>query len=185
VSCAKNGWTDRDAVWILDSSRLREPGTRWGSRSQCEGVIFTRKVHAGHFLHSSAVSYAKWLNRLRCRLGCGLGWAERNTSRGAHWRNLANTIESSVCGSNAALCQITLTTWSYPYTLEMSNESIIHRLSVTQFSVPAVFSPWCGTSSDKCLLLWHHFLSKMVIIWTFSWTNWFNFIRMTRQIFTT
>jgi len=28
----------------------------------------------------------------------------------AHWRHLANTIEPSVCGSNAVLCQITLTT---------------------------------------------------------------------------
>jgi len=27
----------------------------------------------------------------------------------AHWRHLANTIEPSVCGSDAALCQITLT----------------------------------------------------------------------------
>jgi len=25
-----------------------------------------------------------------------------------HWRNLANTIEPSMCGSNAACCQITL-----------------------------------------------------------------------------
>jgi len=28
----------------------------------------------------------------------------------AHWRHLANTIEPSVCGGDAALCQITLTT---------------------------------------------------------------------------
>jgi len=27
---------------------------------------------------------------------------------GAHWRNLANAIEPSVCGGDAALCQITL-----------------------------------------------------------------------------
>ena len=29
---------------------------------------------------------------------------------GAHWRHLANTSESSVCGGDAALCEITLTT---------------------------------------------------------------------------
>jgi len=29
----------------------------------------------------------------------------------AHWRHLANTIEPSVCYDNAALCQITLTTY--------------------------------------------------------------------------
>jgi len=28
----------------------------------------------------------------------------------AHWRNLANTIEPSVCGGDVALCQMTLTT---------------------------------------------------------------------------
>jgi len=28
----------------------------------------------------------------------------------AHWRHLSNTIEPSVCGGDAALCQITLTT---------------------------------------------------------------------------
>jgi len=31
------------------------------------------------------------------------------TRRGADWRHLANTIKPSVCGSDAALCQITLT----------------------------------------------------------------------------
>jgi len=31
-----------------------------------------------------------------------------------HWRHLANTIEPSVCGGDAVLCQITLTTcYSY------------------------------------------------------------------------
>jgi len=31
----------------------------------------------------------------------------------AHWRHLANTIEMSVCGGDAALGQITLTTCYY------------------------------------------------------------------------
>jgi len=113
----------------------------------------------------------KWLNRSRCRLDCGLGWAQgimyymgpdptceatiirgkdipeharrhcrelckngwtdrfavRVVDLGAskeaqvqsyspgcvnvtHWRNLANTIQPSVCGGDAAFCQITLTT---------------------------------------------------------------------------
>jgi len=29
---------------------------------------------------------------------------------GAHWRDLVNTTEPSMCGGDAALCQITLTT---------------------------------------------------------------------------
>jgi len=33
----------------------------------------------------------------------------------AHWRHLANTIELSVCGGNAALCQITLTACYHYY----------------------------------------------------------------------
>jgi len=32
---------------------------------------------------------------------------------GAHWRHLANTIEPSVCGGDAVLCHITLTTCYY------------------------------------------------------------------------
>jgi len=31
---------------------------------------------------------------------------------GAHWRHLANTTELCICGGDAALCQITLTTCS-------------------------------------------------------------------------
>ena len=30
--------------------------------------------------------------------------------RGAHWRHLANTTESSMCGGDATLCEITLNT---------------------------------------------------------------------------
>jgi len=32
---------------------------------------------------------------------------------GPHWQHLANTIEPFVCGDDAALCQITLTTRSH------------------------------------------------------------------------
>jgi len=50
---------------------------------------------------------------LRCHLGCGLGRAEGSMCyMGAHWRNLANATEPSVCGDDAALCQTTLTTSS-------------------------------------------------------------------------
>jgi len=37
--------------------------------------------------------------------------------------------------------------------------------------MPAVFLPWCGASSEKCLLLWHHFLSKTVIYGHFLTPN--------------
>jgi len=62
----------------------------------------------------SAQSWAlrKGLNRSRCRLGCGLRFDQGTMYYiGAHWRHLANTIEPSMCGGDAALCQITLTSW--------------------------------------------------------------------------
>ena len=37
----------------------------------------------------------------------------KQVRRRAHWRNLAKTTEPSVCGGNAALCQLTLTTCYY------------------------------------------------------------------------
>jgi len=46
---------------------------------------------------------------------------------GAHWRNLANTNEPSVCGGDAALCQITLTTCYY-YDSSQMQMNIYHHL---------------------------------------------------------
>jgi len=40
---------------------------------------------------------------------------------GAHWRHLKNTTEPSMCGGDAALCQITLTTCYYYYPLSVTN----------------------------------------------------------------
>jgi len=34
--------------------------------------------------------------------------------------------------------------------------------------MPAVYPPFCVASSAKCLLFWHHFLSKIAIMRTFS-----------------
>jgi len=59
----KNGWTNRDAVWIVDSD---------GPKEAC----------------------------IRCD---------------AHWCHLANTIEPSMWGDDAACCEITLTTWLHWY----------------------------------------------------------------------
>jgi len=36
----KNGWTDRVAIWDLDSGGPKEAYIRWGSRSPCEGATF-------------------------------------------------------------------------------------------------------------------------------------------------
>ena len=49
---------------------------------------------------------------------------------------------------------------------------LIHRVTVTSFlhiiSMPAVFPPCCRSSSAKCFLLGHHFLSKIALIRVFS-----------------
>ena len=58
--------------------------------------------------HSSC---AKTAELIEMPLGCGFGWVEESMCyMGAHWRHLANTIEPSLCGGDAALCRITLTT---------------------------------------------------------------------------
>jgi len=71
------------------------------------------------------------MNRLIYHLHCGLIWAEGSTSsiisfrwrlcaltHCAHWRHLANMIEPSVCCSDMALCQLSLTTCSCYYAVK-------------------------------------------------------------------
>ena len=48
---------------------------------------------------------------------------------GAHWRHLANTTEPSVCGGDAALCQITLTTCCL-FILSSAYSSIIQFITI-------------------------------------------------------
>ena len=51
------------------------------------------------------------MNRSRCRLGSRrIRGPPKNRDKGAHWRQLANTIKRSVRDGDAALRQITLTT---------------------------------------------------------------------------
>ena len=48
----KNGWTDRDAVWVEDSGRPKGPCIRWGFRSpHGKGQIFGGEwaSHAGEY----------------------------------------------------------------------------------------------------------------------------------------
>ena len=109
---------------------------RSGSRNhEIDGVPIPHEM-GGQFLGKGSPTekyrdFLPWavrkrLNRSICRSGCGLGCAEGSTNSivfarwrqyalhcspmWAHWRHLANTIEPSVCGGDAVLCQITLTT---------------------------------------------------------------------------
>ena len=79
-SC-KNGWTDRDAVWVEDSGGAREPCIRLGSRSTpCKGTILRGK---GRPLVKSRATLPtpvrKQLNQSWCRLDCRLGLAQGTT----------------------------------------------------------------------------------------------------------
>jgi len=70
------------------------------------------------------------------------------------WRNVAHVPRKTETATTA------LTYLSRPrsrFSLsyrERDSDVIFHTISM-----PTVFPPWCGASSDKSLLLWHHFLN--------------------------
>ena len=110
VVSPENGLTNRDAVWNEDSDGPKEPCIRWMSMStNWKGQSWGGKGQP-------AVSFAKngWTDRDAGRDAVWVvdsgGPMEPHIWWGAHWRHLACTIEPFMCGGNAALCQITLTT---------------------------------------------------------------------------
>jgi len=70
----------------------------------------------------AAVSCAKTSEPIEMPLGFGLGLAQRSMW-GAHCRHLANTNKPSMCGGDAACCQITLTIF-------LHSDSGFHGLSI-------------------------------------------------------
>jgi len=58
---------------------------------------------------------------------------------GAHWRHLKNTTEPSMCGGDAALCQITLTTC-----LLLVDDGLRKRKFVLYFCFVGIFCTFCG-----------------------------------------
>jgi len=105
----KNGKKDWDAVWDMDSGGPNELCITWGCRSPHVKVPFWGQKWAGPG-HAQACPTVDILSdsaggrtsTVQMPIGC--------TRYGAHWRHLANTTEPSVCGGDAALCEITLTT---------------------------------------------------------------------------
>jgi len=122
-----------DAIWVVDLAGPKEPCIKRGSRSRINGYFWGGKVvqfwgkRASIVKHRDFLPWAvqKRLNVAICHFSCGCRWAQGSTSSivfarwrqcaswRAHWRHLANTIEPSVCCSDAVLCQITLTTCYY------------------------------------------------------------------------
>ena len=78
----------------------------------CKRAIFRGQDMLGMPDNTLPSAMQKWQKKSRCHLGCGLRWAEGSMCyMGAHWRHLANTTEPSMCSGDAALFQITLTTF--------------------------------------------------------------------------
>jgi len=101
----KSGWTDRDTIWVLDSGGLKQPCIRWGPLPPHEGAILREKTvaHCRELSKNSCTDRdAVWDAKSGESMESCIGW-------GAHWHNLANTTEPSVCG-DAALSEITVTT---------------------------------------------------------------------------
>jgi len=66
----KNGWTDRDAVWVEDSGGPRKPCIRWGSRLRGKEHPIVK------YRDTLQSSVQKGQNQSRCCFGCGLEWAK-------------------------------------------------------------------------------------------------------------
>jgi len=71
----RSGWTNRFAICVVDSSRMKKA-----------------QVHNFSRIHPVAPMYQKRLNWSICRLSCGLGWAEGSTTSivFASWRHCAH-----------------------------------------------------------------------------------------------
>jgi len=107
----KNGWTDRDAIWAVDSRGPKEPCIRWGSRSlRVKGQFWGKDMPAD-------LSPLAAANALVYHRRCGGIIAHGGQVHLSPWgcRGLVNMIQLSVCGSDAACCQVTLTTCYFIY----------------------------------------------------------------------
>jgi len=92
----KNGWTNQDAVWDVNSGGPKETSVRLGFKSpHTKGQFRGGKWPAPDMSRNVQQSiYWKWLSsraamiRCGCRLGC--------IRAGVHWHNLANMTEPSM-----------------------------------------------------------------------------------------
>ena len=100
----------------MDSGGPREACTRWGPDPPCEGAIIRGKDMPGYARRHSAMSCSKmaepidmptglWsgVGRSKHKFDCICQVAPMCPHGREHWRNLANTIEPSVCGGDVAL----------------------------------------------------------------------------------
>jgi len=114
---------------------------RWGSRPPHVKEQFWWRKGAGHAricLACPLLSHPKGLSKgqqHRCVVRCG--WQLGCTKRGAHRRNLANTVEPSVCCGDGTSCQITFTSTFYELFINQSinqfnSGNVIHMRRKTE-----------------------------------------------------
>ena len=73
----KNGWTDRNGVWVEDSGGPKEPCIGWGSRlPRGKGQFWGRRKGWPVVKYMDTLPWAvqTQLNQSKCCLGFGLGW---------------------------------------------------------------------------------------------------------------
>ena len=108
----KNGWTDRDAVWVEDSGGPREPCIRWGLDLPWEGAIFRGKDVTGHARrvgNDTAVSCAKVADLIEMSFGLLTPVSQRKHVLGAVHTGTAWRIPLSrpCAAAMRPFCQIT------------------------------------------------------------------------------
>jgi len=125
VTCAKTAEPVEMpfGLWARTSPRNHELYRVQNSRFPMTRGSFGEKGHPLYSIGTSAVSCAEtaelidlpfglWtcVCRKKHKFSCTRQVAPMCPHEKAHWRHLANTIESSVCGRGVVLCQIALTT---------------------------------------------------------------------------
>ena len=93
------------------ASGPKQPRIVWKSRSHMGRGNFEGEWHTRYARRHSTVSCAKMIEPIEMPFGLWTRVGRRKHGyMGGTLHKLANTIESSVCSGDAALCQITLTT---------------------------------------------------------------------------
>jgi len=111
--------------------------------SCCRLASLSRIPHRSRLLYVTIVSPAKTAEPIESAV-----WDvdSAGTNMGAHWRNLVNTIEPSLCGGDAVLCQISLTTCVVIQMIKLEikktfNRNRFQRYSVAQFWGHRAYAP--------------------------------------------
>ena len=79
ISAVCNGWTSRDAIWLMGSDGTKKPRVRRKSRSPHKKGQLWGERSVVKYRHALLSAVQKRLNQLRCRLGCWVRWTQGTT----------------------------------------------------------------------------------------------------------